>query len=160
MKYIWKKNLCKGKKNEPEMGWILDAIQEYEICTGNKFICLSLDWGWALSATYPDAQRANERLVRGHASEDTWQELGCWEDWQTQPRLWSTSSVGVSVDTRSLVQTPDSRAVQADPSWHCLGSYCLDLATDYVASDALFGLSSSCCLHLRSDLGLETFTLS
>lgn len=65
------------------------------------------------------------------------------------------------------MQTPEQfKQIPTGTAWgallreHYLGSCRLDFATDYVASDTLFGLSSSCCPHLRSDLGLETFTFS
>lgn len=109
-----------------------------------------------VSDTHPDTRKANEHLARGQTSEtgatlvrrrlvniaQALKHIKCW---------------GVCGHQESGA---DSGAVQADPNWHCLGSCHLDLATDNVASDKLFGLSSPCCPPLRSDLRPETFTFS
>lgn len=140
------------------MRWIFDVLQENETCSFIKFICLSLDWRWVLSASVWRIPRHSEhwwaltersynrgyptgvRLVRRNLVNivQTLRHVECW-------------SVCGHQETGT-----DSRAVQADPNWHCLGRCHLEVVTDYVALDKLFSLSGPWCPHLHSDLGLET----
>ena len=81
-----------------------------------------------VSDTYPDTQQANEHLVRGHASEtgtrlvrrrlvdiaQALKHIKCWGVCGHQ----ETSSVGVSVDTRNLVQTPEQfKQIPTGTAW-------------------------------------------